>query len=395
MKKLVPKRRFEEFKDSEAWEQRKLGDIVHIKDSARIPNALWRKDGVPYLRSSNLDNDTNEMLYIDRKDYEMYKSKTGAPELGDVLFNSGGNIGTAILKNDAKPVYVQGGAVLYIKTSTSEKLEGMFLKFYFETPAQKKYILHASVGGTIKHFTLVPANAMPIAYPPKDEQKQIGFFFCNLNNLLTLHQRKLKKLKSLKSAYLSEMFPKDGELYPKRRFAGFTDPWEQRKVASIAERFDNLRIPVTASNRIPGNTPYYGANGILDYVDGFTHDGEFVLIAEDGANDLNDYPVHYVNGKVWVNNHAHVIKAKEQISDNKFLMYSFKTIDIATYLVGGSRAKLNADTMMDLLIYVPKIEEQIKIGDFFKHLDNLITLHQRKLEKLEALKQAYLSEMFV
>ncbi|WP_420868982.1 restriction endonuclease subunit S [Clostridium cochlearium] len=154
--------------------------------------------------------------------------------------------------------------------------------------------------------------------------------------------------------------------------------WEQRKVSSLAERFDNLRIPVTASNRIPGNTPYYGANGILDYVDGFTHDGEFILIAEDGANDLNNYPVHYVNGKVWVNNHAHVIQAKEGISDNKFLKYSFKILDIEPYLVGGSRAKLNADIMMDLIIYTPKLDEQVKLGKFFSLLDNLITLHQRK-----------------
>lgn len=155
--------------------------------------------------------------------------------------------------------------------------------------------------------------------------------------------------------------------------------WEQRKLNLLADRYDNLRIPVTESNRISGTTPYYGANGILDYVDGFTHDGEFVLIAEDGANDLNNYPVHYVNGKVWVNNHAHVIQAREGISDNRFLQYSFKTFNIEPYLVGGSRAKLNANIMMELVINAPKIEEQVQIGRFFKDLDNLITLHQREV----------------
>ena len=181
---------------------------------------------------------------------------------------------------------------------------------------------------------------------------------------------------------------------PAIRFKGFNDDWEQRKLSLLAERFDNLRIPVTASNRIPGNTPYYGANGILDYVDGFTHDGEFILIAEDGANDLNDYPVHYVNGKVWVNNHAHVIQAKEDIADNKFLKYSFKILDIAPYLVGGSRAKLNVDIMMDLIIDTPKLDEQIKLGKFFSSLDNLITLHQRKCDKLIIFKKAMLEKMF-
>ncbi|MGH2143920.1 restriction endonuclease subunit S, partial [Enterococcus faecalis] len=84
-----------------------------------------------------------------------------------------------------------------------------------------------------------------------------------------------------------------------------------------ANRYDNLRVPITASKRISGNTPYYGANGIQDFVEGYTHDGEFILVAEDGANDLKDYPVQYVNGKVWVNNHAHVLQAKQSIANNK------------------------------------------------------------------------------
>lgn len=190
---------------------------------------------------------------------------------------------------------------------------------------------------------------------------------------------------------------KKDKLIPKRRFKEFKndDTWEQRKLGELAGRYDNLRIPATASNRIPGSTPYYGANGIQDYVEGFTHDGEFVLIAEDGANDLNDYPVHYVNGKVWVNNHAHVIQAIEGISDNRFLKYSFKTLNIEPYLVGGSRAKLNANIMMNLIINTPTIKEQEEIGNFFNQLDKLITLHQRKLQKLEDIKKAYLNEMFV
>ncbi len=181
---------------------------------------------------------------------------------------------------------------------------------------------------------------------------------------------------------------------PAIRFKGFTDAWEQCKLNLLADRYDNLRIPVTESNRISGKTPYYGANGILDYVDGFTHDGEFVLIAEDGANDLNDYPVHYVNGKVWVNNHAHVIQGREGISDNRFLQYSFKTFNIEPYLVGGSRAKLNANIMMELVINIPRIEEQVQIGRFFKDLDHLITLHQRKYEQLINIKKSLLEKMF-
>ena len=185
-------------------------------------------------------------------------------------------------------------------------------------------------------------------------------------------------------------------LVPVRRFKEFenADAWEQRKLGEVVERFDNLRIPVTSSKREKGITPYYGANGIQDYVQGYTHDGEFVLVAEDGANDLQNYPVHYVNGKVWVNNHAHVLQGKNKMVDNLFLVNAIKQIKIETYLVGGSRAKLNADVMMKLPIKVPTFNEQQKIGEYFSKFDTLITLHQRKLDKLKRVKSAYLTEMF-
>ena len=101
---------------------------------------------------------------------------------------------------------------------------------------------------------------------------------------------------------------------PNLRFKEFDEDWKKKTVDCLMLRFDNLRIPISENQRIKGITPYYGANGIQDYVDGFTHNGEFILIAEDGANDIKNYPVHYVNGKIWVNNHAHVLKAKDNNS---------------------------------------------------------------------------------
>ena len=181
---------------------------------------------------------------------------------------------------------------------------------------------------------------------------------------------------------------------PDIRFKGYTDAWELRIVDEIANKFDNLRIPVSASERVKGNTPYYGANGIQDHVEGFTHEGEFVLVAEDGANDLKNYPVQYVNGKVWVNNHAHVLQSKGGISDNLFLMNSFKRINIEPFLVGGGRSKLNADVMMKISLLIPSLQEQTQIGIFFQSLDNLITLHQRKFDKTKELKKGLLQKMF-
>ena len=181
---------------------------------------------------------------------------------------------------------------------------------------------------------------------------------------------------------------------PKIRFKGYNDDWEQRKVQDVADRFDNLRIPVAANLRVHGKTPYYGANGIQDYVDGFTHDGEFVLVAEDGANDLKNYPVKCVNGRVWVNNHAHVLQGKARIADNSFLAFAISQSDIESLLVGGGRAKLNAETLMSIEFRLPCLQEQYQIGEYLSQLDNLITLHQRKLDKLINVKKSMLEKMF-
>lgn len=187
---------------------------------------------------------------------------------------------------------------------------------------------------------------------------------------------------------------KENKTKPDIRFKGFTEAWEQRKLGDVANRFDNLRIPVASNLRVSGLTPYYGANGIQDYVEGYTHDGEFVLIAEDGANDLKNYPVYYVNGRIWVNNHAHVLQGIEKKCHNSFLAYNICQLDIEPFLVGGGRAKLNADVMMKLYIYLPKFDEQTKIGQYFLQLDNLITLHQRECDQLKELKKSMLKKLF-
>ena len=224
-------------------------------------------------------------------------------------------------------------------------------------------------------------NDVDIIIPILEEQSKIGSIFSSIDNLITLHQCKENDL----------FFQKIFQFVDKKMaFA-----WEQRKVKDVANRYDNLRIPVAANLRVSGRTPYYGANGIQDYVDGFTHEGEFVLVAEDGANDLKNYPVNLVKGRIWVNNHAHVLQTIPKIANNAFLAYSINQSDIESLLVGGGRAKLNAETLMNIEMPFPALLEQEIIGEFLASIDNLITLHQRQLERLKNIKAALLEKMFV
>lgn len=388
-KSLVPHRRFKEFQNAGAWEQRKLGDVAVIFDGTH-QTPKYTDSGIKFVSVENIATLETEK-YISQKAYENEYSNKQA-EKGDILMTRIGNIGTAkMIEKDEPLAYYVTLALL-----KPQNIDSNFLVWGISSPEVQRNIwkltLHIAFP---KKINLGEISQVTINIPSSSEQKKIGEFFQQLDSLIALHQRKLNKLKKLKSAYLTEMFPDEGEHKPKRRFAGFTDDWEQRKLGDVVERFDNLRIPVTSSKRKRGITPYYGANGIQDYVQGYTHDGEFVLVAEDGANDLQNYPIHYVNGKVWVNNHAHVLQGKKDIADNLFLVNAIKRIKFETYLVGGSRAKLNADVMMKLPIKMPKLNEQQKLGKYFSRIDTLIALHQRKIDKLQKLKNAYLNEMFV
>lgn len=394
--KNIPKRRFKEFENADAWELRKLGEISTHRSGTAIENH-FSEDGkykVISIGSYGLDN-----KYIDQKiravENEVTRSKVvNKNELTMVLNDKTANgniIGRCLLiEADDEFVINQRTEIISFNSVIYPKFAYVVLNGAFRE--QVKKIVQ---GGTQIYVNYSSVEQLYLSLPTLAEQEAIGTFFSTLDQHITLHQRKLDKLKSVKQAYLSEMFPAEGERVPKRRFPGFTDDWELRRIFEIADRFDNLRIPIASSLRVPGSTPYYGANGIQDYVEGYTHDGEFVLVAEDGANDLKNYPVNLVNGKIWVNNHAHVLQGKENIANNNFLSYSINRANIEVLLVGGGRAKLNSDVLMDIELEIPSLPEQEAIGNFFSTLDSQITLHQRKLEKLKNLKKALLNELFV
>ncbi len=390
-KSLKPQLRFKGFSD--AWEQRKLGKTVSFYNGLTYsPNNIVQNPGTLVLRSSNVKDgeiSLEDNVYVDSK---VVNSEN--VQKGDIIVVVR-NGSKALIGKHAKIKRNMGNTVIGAFMTGVRYHNSDFLNSLLNTEKFNSEI-NKDLGATINQITTGSFKEMEFKFPIQNsEQQKIGTFFSNLDNLITLHQRKLDKLGNMKKALLEKMFPKNDSNVPEIRFKGFSDAWEQRKLEDVANRYDNLRIPVAASERISGETPYYGANGIQDYVQGYTHDGEFVLVAEDGANDLKNYPVQYVSGKIWVNNHAHVLQGKNS-NDNKFLKYNISQTNIEPFLVGGGRAKLNAEVMMKIEVSSPKnTSEQQKIGTFFSNLDNLITLHQRKLEKLKNIKKSCLEKMFV
>ncbi len=182
---------------------------------------------------------------------------------------------------------------------------------------------------------------------------------------------------------------------PVIRFKGFSDAWEQRKLEDVVEFLDTLRKPLEGAKRVSGPYPYYGASGIVDYVDGYIFDEELILLSEDGANITDrNYPVCFLaSGKYWVNNHAHVLKCKDG-NENNFICNSLERKDYKQYNSGMAMPKLNQEVCKGIPVSCPKYEEQKKIGDYFRSLDNLITLHQRKCDETKILKKYMLQKMF-
>lgn len=182
---------------------------------------------------------------------------------------------------------------------------------------------------------------------------------------------------------------------PKLRFSGFTKPWSVEPLEKVATFHDEKRVPIKEEDRAKrrGQYPYYGSSGIIDYVDGFVLDGEYVLLAEDGWNImLRSGPLAFVvSGKFWVNNHAHVIQA---LGSNQFLAESLERINYELYNTGTRQPKLNASVCRQIKIPIPTIPEQQKIAAFLGAVDRKIQQLKRKQELLEQYKKGVVQQLF-
>ena len=273
--------------------------------------------------------------------------------------------------------------------------DNQFIETLLNTEQFKREI-NKNLGATINQITTSQFKKMRFHFSKQKENKQIGVLFTYLDNSINLHERKCEELTLIKKALLQKFFPKKDEFKPEVRYKNFSNAWEQRKLGEVVNFLDTLRKPLEGAKRVKGPYPYYGASGIVDYVDGYLFDEELILLSEDGANITErNYPVCFLaSGKYWVNNHAHVLKIKED-NDNNFICNSLERKDYTKYNTGMAMPKLNKETCKGIPIMCPNYDEQKKIGNYFRKFDTLIALHQRKLEKLKQLKKFLLQNMFI
>lgn len=182
---------------------------------------------------------------------------------------------------------------------------------------------------------------------------------------------------------------------PKIRFKGFQGEWKERLLDDCVTFLDSQRKPIEEGNRVKGIYPYYGASGIVDYVNDYLFDEELILLSEDGANITDrNYPVCFLaKGKYWVNNHAHVLKAKDEIVNN-FFCNTMERKDYTLYNTGMAMPKLNKEACKKIPVSCPLCDEQKQIASYFTHLDELISASASRLSSLKQVKEASLQAMF-
>ena len=403
----VPEIRFAGFTDP--WEQRKFVDFVEA-------SGIRNKDNLQ-LESYSVSNDRgfvpqDEQFENGGTMRDADKTAYWIVEPGSFAYNPARiNVGSIGYQSTRKNVIVSS---LYEVFKTDRSCDDRFLWHWFKSSLFTKQIEMLQEGGVRLYFFFDKLQKSEIWMPNVDEQRIIGQQFDQLDSLITLHQRKYDKLVVFKKSMLEKMFPKDGESVPEIRFAGFTDPWEQRKLGDVASSFDyGLNA---AATEYDGQNKYLRITDIDDETHEFSKSDlttpladlamsadyllkeSDLLFARTGASVGKTYLYRQFDGMVYFA--GFLIRARiGEGADPEFAYQATLTDAYKKYVAITSQRSgqpgVNAQEYADYQLMLPSKTEQQQIGMTLRSLDDLITLHQRKLELLRNIKKSLLDKMFV
>lgn len=379
-----PQLRFKGF--TNPWKKRRLGEFSDVRDGTHA-SPKYVSQGHPMVTSKNLTHsglDMTDVSFLTDKDFNEI-NKRSKVSIGDILFGMIGTIGNPVIV-DRDDFAIKNVAL--IKEKTSNPITNKWLLQYLKSPSFNRFIQKENAGGTQKFIALGLIRDMKLRVPEFDEQQKIGAFFKKIDDTIALHQRKLAKLKELKQGYLQKMFPQNGSKFPQLRFSVLADAWEQRKLSDAVDNIGTGKSKYMLQEKSDlAKYEVLGSTSVIGYDEDYNHEGDFILTARVGANAGNLY--HH-SGKVKITDNTVFIQGK-----NLAFIYNLLTqFDLKKLSFGTGQPLVKASELKNLILYFPNNDEQAKIGSYFKQLDHLITLHQRKLEKLQELKKGYLQKMF-
>ena len=405
-----PKIRFSGY--TEAWEQRKLLEFGKATGGTSIESE-FSEDGI--YKVISIGSYSEDSVYRDQGIRAVRSDKTANRILnkGDITMilndkTASGNIIGRVLLIEESGVYVYNQRTERIEVDNSN-YDSQFIYTMLNAPEIRDKIIKQSQGNTQIYVNWTTVSQTDYLVPQLSEQRRIGEYFSNLDNLITLHQRKCDQTKKLKKYMLQKMFPQNGELYPEIRFEGFTKAWEQRKLSEVAEIVGGG----TPSTNIPeywdGDIDWYAPAEINDqiYVDGSERKITKLGLEKSSAKILPaDKTVLFTSragiGKTAILRRSGTTNQGFQsmvLNDETnpyfvFSMSKFIKEEAERVASGSTFAEVSGKMLGNLAFMFPTKKEQDKIGEYFSNLDNLITLHQRKCDDLKEIKKYMLQNMF-
>ncbi len=303
-KKLVPKMRFKEFEDSQPWQNKELGDMVNFYSGLTYsPSNIVEEPGTLVIRSSNVKN--SEIVNADNVYVDSTIANSENVQIGDIIVVVRNGSRHLIGKNAQVKTPMEntviGAFMTGIRSNTSKFINALLDTNKFQIEVYK------DLGATINQITTGNLRKMKFNFPNEDEANKIGTYFEEIDNLIISHRKKINKVKDLKSAYLSEMFPKEGEKYPKKRFEGFKEPWKEYSLGEVGNLYQPQTISRTSLQS--SGIPVFGANGYIGYYSNANHEKDQITISARGENAGNP---SYVVGPVWITGNSMVVNVDER-----------------------------------------------------------------------------------
>lgn len=407
--KKVPEIRFEGFDNT--WYRDKLSELCDVRDGTH-DSPKYLDSGYYFITSKNVKRgyiNYDEIKFISKEDYDNI-NKRSKVDVGDILFGMIGTIGNiAIVRKE--PNYAIKNVALI---KDIQKVYNYFNYYFLQSPNIENQLDSGLDGGTQKFISLKSIRGLNVIFPEHEEQAQIGNFFKNLDEKLELEKERHEKLINFKKAMLEDMFPKEGAKVPEIRFDGFYEEWSVLQLKGLGQKYTSLTGKskndfghgdgryVTFSNVLAN--PISSINGVekieVDNSQNAVKFGDlFFNISSETYDEVGMSSVwtHDVEN-YYLNSFCMGFRPNIKM-DNYFITYLLRSRSVRKQIMklaqGISRINISQTKMMDIFLCLPSPEEQARIGNFFKNLDEKIELSEKKIEKIENFKKAMLDKMFV
>ena len=372
----------------EPWKEKKLSDGISKIGDGIHGTPVYSEDGDYYFINGNNLVDGKIFLFPETKKVQSNQLTVSDTSLkkNTILMSINGTIGSLAWYRDEKVML--GKSVAYL---TTEEFDRKFIYSILQTPKILKHFNNNLTGTTIKNLGLKTIRETVISLPSLPEQTAIGSFFQDIDQLISLQQRKLEVLKEQKKTYLKLFFPAKGQTRPALRFAGFEDEWTSVLLGDISELYQPKTI--SSEELLTEGFPVFGANGYIGYYKDYNHKEDQVTISARGEGTGTP---SFVEGPVWITGNSMVVNVEKQANIIKPFLYAFcLSFNFKPFVTGGAQPQLTREVLKKVNIMLPTLPEQEAIGSFFQDLDKAIAKQEEKVNQLKESKQTLLRKMFI